>query len=240
MSKITHQIKHKKYLIAALIGFAALEILVVHLMYNVAFSFFSYVCVISSCLFCSVLSDGSRSWLFTQLGLLGTVGADLFLVFLPVQRRAAGMVFFCAVQVFYFLRLYLEDENKTRRRVNLILRSGASVAMLIITPLVLGSRMDTVSILSMFYYAHLICNVLFAFLNFKSSRIFALALLAFILSDTLLGFQYLSDYFLIPRGSFIYYAIFFGKKICYPFYILSQLLIPISMISRKMRKIQTA
>ena len=240
MSKITPKIKHKKYLIAASIGFVALQILFVHLMYNVAFSFFSYVCVISSCLFCSVLSDGSRSWLFTQLGLIGTVGADLFLVFLPVQRRAAGMVFFCAVQVFYFLRLYLEDENKTRRSVNLILRSVASVAMLIITPLVLGSRMDAVSILSMFYYAHLICNVLFAFLNFKSSRIFALALLAFILSDTLLGFQYLSDYFLIPRGSFIYYAIFFGKKICYPFYILSQLLSPISMISRKMRKIQTA
>lgn len=238
MSKIKPQTKHKKYLIAALIGFAALEILVVHLMYNVAFSFFSYICVISSCLFCAVLSDGSRSWLFTQLGLIGTVGADFFLVFLPNQQRTAGMVFFCGVQIFYFIRIYAEDKNQMRKRVNLILRSLASVAMLIITPLVLGSRVDAVSILSMFYYVHLICNVLFAFLNFRSSRIFALALLAFILSDTLLGFQYLSDYFLIPRGSFIYYAIFFGRKICYPFYILSQILMPISMFSRKMKNIQ--
>ena len=240
MSKITPQIKHKKYLIAAILCFAALEILFVYLMYNVAFSFFSYVCVISSCLFCAVLSDGSRSWLFTQLGLIGTVGADLFLVFLPVQQRTAGMVFFCGTQIFYFLRIYSEDENETRKRVNLILRSVASVAMLIITPLVLGSRIDAVSMLSMFYYTNLVCNVLFAFLNFKSSALFALALLAFMLSDTLLGFQYLSDYFLIPRGSFIYYAIFFGKKICYPFYILSQMLIPISMVSRKMKKLSTS
>ena len=70
------------------------------------------------------------------------------------------------------------------------------------------------------------------------SVVIVLALLAFILSDTLLGFQYLSDYFLIPRGSFIYYAIFFGRKICYPFYILSQILMPISMASRRMKKLR--
>lgn len=238
MSKITPLIKHKKYLIAAVIGFAALEMLFVYFMYNVAFSLFSYICVISSCLFCSLLSDGSRSWLYTQLGLLGTVGADFFLVFLPHQQRTAGMVFFCGTQIFYFLRIYSEDKNETRKRVNLILRSAASVAMLIITPLVLGSRVDAVSMLSMFYYANLTCNVLFAFMNFRSSRIFALALLSFILSDTLLGFQFLSDYFLIPRGSFIYYAIFFGKRIFYPFYILSQILMPISIASRKMKTLQ--
>ena len=238
MPKIKPPLKHKKYLIAAVIGFAALEMLFVYFMYNVAFSLFSYICVISSCLFCSLLSDGSRSWLFTQLGLIGTVGADFFLVFLPHQQRTAGMVFFCGTQIFYFMRLYSEDENKTRKRVNLILRSVASVAMLIITPLVLGSRVDAVSMLSMFYYANLACNVLFSFLNFKSSRIFAFALLSFILSDTLLGFQFLSDYFLIPRGSFVYYVILFGKRICYPFYILSQILMPISMASRRMKKLR--
>ena len=239
MPKIIPQIKHKKYLIAAVVGFAALEMLFVYFMYNVAFSLFSYICVISSCLFCAMLADGSRSWLFTQLGLLGTLGADFFLVFLPVQRRAAGMIFFCGVQILYFMRIYLEDENKTRRRLNLILRTVASVSLLIITPIVLGSRMDAVSILSMFYYANLTCNVLFAFLNFRSSCVFAFALLAFILSDTLLGFQYLGDYFLIPRGSFVYYAIYYGKRVCYPFYILSQMLIPISMASRKLKKIQS-
>ena len=239
MPKIIPQIKHKKRLIAAVVGFAALQMLFVYFMYNVAFSLFSYICVISSCLFCAMLSDGSRSWLFTQLGLLGTLGADFFLVFLPVQRRAAGMIFFCGVQIFYFMRIYLEDGNKVRRHVNLILRTVASISLLIITPIVLGSRVDAVSVLSMFYYANLACNVLFAFLNYRSSRIFAIALLAFILSDTLLGFQYLGDYFLIPRGSFVYYAIYYGKRVCYPFYILSQMLMPISMASRKLKRIQS-
>ena len=186
------------------------------------------------------MSDGSRSWRFTQIGLLGTLGADFFLVLLPDQQQAAGMVFFCGVQICYFMRLYSEDENETRKRVNLILRSVASAAMLIITPLVLGSRVDAVSMLSMVYYVNLVCNVLFAFMNFRKTGLFAFALLAFVLSDTLLGFRFLSDYFLIPRGSFIYYAIFFGRKIYYPLYILSQVLMPLSMASRKMKKIQAS
>ena len=205
-------------------------------MYNVKFSLFSYVCIISSCMFCAVVSDGSRSWLFTQLGLLGTVGADFFLVFLPVQRRVPGLIFFCMAQAAYFLRIYFEDQNRTRRKIHLAVRGAASVAALIITPVVLGPRLDAVALISVFYYANLICNVIFAFINFRQSGVFALALLAFILSDTLLGFQSLSSYFLIPRGSFIFYAVQIGKRIFYPLYILSQVTIPLSVAFRNKRK----
>ena len=208
-------------------------------MYNVAFSLFSYICVISSCLFCALLADKSRSWLFTLLGLLGTVGADLFLVFIPVQLRVPGMIFFCGAQLAYFARIYSEDNNPLRKRVHLILRISASVIGLIATPLVLGSRVDAVAVLSIFYYANLICNVLFAFLNFRKSWLFALALLAFILSDTILGFQSLSDYFLIPRGSFIYYAVYFGRRLFYPLYIISQITIPLSVVFGRLNDVQT-
>ena len=200
------------------------------------FSLFSYICVISSCLFCAVVSDGSRSWLFTQLGLVGTVGADFFLVFiLPDQKRVPGLIFFCMAQIAYFLRIYFEDQNRLRRKIHLALRGVASVAALIVTPVVLGSRMDTVALISVFYYANLICNVVFAFVNFRQSGVFAIALLAFILSDTLLGFQSLSSYFLIPRGSFIFYVVQVGKSIFYPLYILSQVLIPVSVASRRLK-----
>jgi hypothetical protein len=231
--KITPLIKHKNHLIVAISAFAALELVLIHFMYNVAFSLFSYACIILSCLFCALLSDGSKSWLFTQLGLIGTVGADFFLVFLPVQIRVPGMIFFCGTQIAYFLRIYHEDENRIRKRVHLILRACASIVGLIVTPLVLGARVDAVAVISIFYYANLLCNVLFALLNFKSSRLFALALLFFILSDTLLGFQALSDYFLIPKGSFIYHAVLIGKRIFYPLYILSQVCIPISVRGRR-------
>ena len=104
MPKITPLIKHKNHLIVAISAFAALELVLIHFMYNVAFSLFSYACIILSCLFCALLSDGSKSWLITQLGLIGTVGADFFLVFLPVQIRVPGLIFFCGTQIAYFLR----------------------------------------------------------------------------------------------------------------------------------------
>ena len=208
-------------------------------MYNVAFSLFSYICIVVSCLFCAILSDGSRSWLFTQLGIIGTLGADFFLVLLPAQQRVPGLIFFCIVQISYFMRIYCEDRNRTRRRVHVFIRAFASVCALIVTPLVLGARVDAVAMLSVFYYANLLCNVLFSMLNFRKSGLFALALLFFVLSDTLLGFQSLSDYFLIPRGSFIYYAVFIGKRIFYPLYILSQICIPISVASERLKKTNT-
>ena len=214
----------------------AFELAIVYCMYNIRFSLFSYICIIISCLFCAFVKDGSRSWLFTQLGLLGTVGADFFLVFLPVQMRGPGMVFFCTTQIAYFLRIWCEDRNPMRKKVHLIVRTVAAIVMLIVTPLVLGSRLDAVAMLSMFYYANLVCNLLFAFMNFKQSRLFALALLAFAISDTLLGFQSLSSYFLIPRGSFIFYAVQIGKRIFYPLYILSQVTIPLSVAFRNKRK----
>lgn len=238
MPKIIPQIKQKKYLIPAILCFVVWELAVVYLMYNVAFSLFSYICILSSCLFCVVVSDGSRSWLFTQLGLLGTVGADFFLVLIPDQRRVPGMIFFCAAQLAYFARIYSEDHHPLRKRVHLILRISAAAIVLAVTPIVLGSRVDAVAMLSMFYYANLLCNVLFSFLNFRQSWLFALALLAFILSDTLLGFQSLSDYFLIPRGSFIYYVLFFGRRFFYPLYVISQISIPISVAVRRLNKIQ--
>ena len=209
-------------------------------MYNVAFSLFSYICIVSSCLFCAVLSDGSESWLFTQLGLLGTVGADFFLVLIPNQLRVPGMVFFCGTQIAYFLRIYSEDQNQERKRVHLILRTVASAGILTVTTLVLGSRLDAVAVLSMFYYANLTCNVLFSLLNFKQSKLFALALLSFILSDTLLGLQCLKDYFLIPRGSIIYYIVFYGKNFFYPLYIIAQIAMPISMASRKLKQLKSS
>ncbi len=236
VSKRNPLLKNKKYLIAATACFVVFELAVVYCMYNISFSLFSYICIITSCLFCALISDGSRSWLFTQIGLIGTVGADFFLVFLPVQQRVPGMLFFCTTQIAYFLRIWSEDRNRIRKTVHLIVRAVASVAILVITPIVLGPRLDAISMISVFYYANLICNLIFAFCNFKQSGLFALALLAFAVSDTIIGFQSLSSYFLIPRGSFIFHAIRFGKNIFYPLYIMSQISISISVAFRRSRR----
>ncbi len=207
-------------------------------MRNVAFSLFSYIIIISSCLFCVLLSDGSKAYRYTQIGLIGTVGADFFLVFLPFQLRVPGMVCFCVTQIAYFLRTYAEDENAVRKKVHLILRISVSVLSFAITLIVLGRRADALSLISVFYYAHLILNVVFSFLLYKKLRILAIALLMFVLSDTLIGFSNLSSYLLIPRGSVIYIILRLGKPFLYPLYIASQIMIPLSLMQRKRQSLQ--
>ncbi|MBQ3489423.1 MAG: hypothetical protein IJA86_02410 [Clostridia bacterium] len=218
--------------------FLILQIIHFFLMRNVAFSLFSYICIITSCLFCILLSDGSKAYLYTQIGLIGTVGADFFLVFLPFQLRVPGMICFCATQLAYFLRTYSEDENPIRKKVHFILRIAVSVLSVAVTGIVLGSRIDALSLISVFYYAHLLLNVIFSFVQFKKLHILAIALFMFIISDTLIGFDNLSSYLLIPRGSIIYIIMRLGKSFLYPLYIASQIMIPLSMVPRKRKALQ--
>lgn len=165
-------------------------------MHNIGgmFSVFSYIYVTMCAVFCSLFKEKASDYLFTQLGLIGTMGADFFLVLLPHQERLPGMIFFSFVQIFYFLRLYTADTNATRRKVNLILRIVLSVAIVAVTLLVLGPGADPVAVISMFYYVNLLLNVVFAFLDFENTGVFALGLLCFIISDTVIGFRNLDIY----------------------------------------------
>ncbi len=165
-------------------------------MHNVSgmFSVFSYIYVTTCTLFCFLFKEKASDYLFTQLGLIGTMGADFFLVLLPNQERLPGMICFSFVQIFYFLRLYTADTNKTRKKVNLILRIVGSVAIVAVTFLVLGFDADPVAVISMFYYVNLLLNVVFAFLDFENTGAFALGLLCFIISDTVIGFRNLDSY----------------------------------------------
>ncbi len=218
--------------------FVILQIIHFTLMRNVAFSLFAYICIITSCLFCILLSDGSQAYLYTQIGLLGTVGADFFLVFLPFQLRVPGMICFNVTQVAYFLRIYSEDENRSRKKAHLILRIAGCAFALAATVFVLGSRTDALSLLSLFYYANLIMNVIFSFAQFKKLGILAIGLLLFVLSDTLIGFDNLSSYLLIPRGSVIHIIMHLGNGLVFPLYIAAQVLIPLSLLPKKRKQLQ--
>lgn len=238
MPKLKSLIKHEKQLTVFVSIFVILQVIFFILMRTVAFSLFSYICIITSCLFCILLSDGSKAYRYTQIGLIGTVGADFFLVFLPFQLRVPGMVCFSVTQIAYFLRTYSEDENKIRKKVHLILRMIVSVLCFSVTLLVLGRRADMLSLISVFYYGHLILNVIFSFMQFKKLRVLAIALFMFLLSDTLIGFDNLSSYLLIPRSSVIYIIMRMGESVLYPLYIASQIMIPLSMIPRKRKNLQ--
>ena len=53
-----------------------------------------YTAVILACIFCVLFAEKSLSFLFTQLALLVTVGADFFLVYLNRTQQLPAMIFF--------------------------------------------------------------------------------------------------------------------------------------------------
>ena len=236
--KIKSLIKHEKQLTVFVSIFVILQIIFYILMKNVSFSLFAYICIITSCLFCVLLFDSSKAYRYTQIGLIATVGADFFLVFLPVQLRIPGMLCFCVTQIAYFLRIYNEDDCAKRKKVHLILRVIISILSLVVTAIVLGNRVDALSLISIFYYGHLILNVLFSFCSGKKIRVLAVALLFFILSDTLIGLGFLRSYFLIPRGSVIFIITQVCDRMIFPLYITSQTLIPLSLLQRKRKALK--
>ena len=62
-----------------------------------------------ACAFCVLSIEKSKVYLFTQLALVATVGADYFLVYIPERHQLYGMLCFAVAQILYFLRIYFED-----------------------------------------------------------------------------------------------------------------------------------
>ena len=195
-----------------------------------------YTAVVFACAFFVLFAEKSLSYVFTQIALLCTVGADYFLVYLPEIKQLPAMIFFSVVQIAYFLRLYIEDENKTRRKINLILRAVLSVVVLIVTALVLGESCDAVALVSMFYYVNLILNVVFGFISFKKNPILAIGLLLFILCDTVVGLASIGPYFNISKDSLIYKMTHPSFDLVWAFYLPSQALLSISLLPKKFKK----
>ena len=194
-----------------------------------------YTTVILVCLFCVSFAEKSLSFLFTQIALFGTVVADFFLVYLDEIQQLPAMIFFSVVQLAYFLRLYYEDINRTRRKAHVIVRAAISVAIILITLAVLGESADAVALVSMFYYANLALNAIFAFISFKKNPIFAIGLLLFILCDTVIGFSLIDEYLPLSEDSFIYKIISPGFDLAWAFYLPSQALIAVSLLPKRLK-----
>ena len=194
-----------------------------------------YTAVVLACLFFILFAEKSLSFLFTMVALVCTVGADYFLVYCAEMQQLPAMLFFSVTQIAYFLRLYFEDNNITRRLIHLICRGVFSAVAIGATLLVLGADTDAVAVVSMFYYANLILNIIFAFIAFKKSWAFAIGLLLFVLCDTVIGLSLINTYLPIAEGSFIYKLIYPGFDLAWAFYLPSQALLSISLLPKRLR-----
>ncbi len=195
-----------------------------------------YTAIALACLFCILFAQTSRSFLFTQLALVFTLIADYFLVYLEEVQKAPAMLCFSVVQIAYFLRLYYENESKSRRTLHLCLRAVLSVAIIAVTLAVLGKNCDGVALVSMFYYVNLILNAFFACMDFKKNPIFAIGLILFILCDTVIGLSQIGLYLPLSEDSVMYRIISPGFDLAWAFYLPSQALLAISLLPRRWEK----
>ena len=138
---------------------------------------YSYLSVIFACLFFGLFLERSRTYLFTQLALICTVGADYFLVWSNPQIKVPAMLFFLAAQILYGARLYCDDACIPRKRWNLWSRAALSAVALTVAVIVLGENTDALSLISVVYYVNLVLNLVFAFAQFSKQYLLAIGFL---------------------------------------------------------------
>ena len=217
--------------LGALVLFVLLEAvlgLLLQITSGVSVTVCSYCSVLLACLFCATFCERSWRYALTQAALLCTVGADWFLVVTDPREQLPAMLFFSAAQLCYAARLIL-PQSPSVRRVHLWIRSLLSAFSCLLTVFVLGDKCDAVALISMFYYANLLLNIVYAFLAGRRERLFAVGLLLFVLCDTLIGISCLDAYFTIPADSFLYQIIHPGFDLAWAFYVPSQTLIAASL-----------
>ncbi|MBQ4065399.1 MAG: hypothetical protein IJD10_04805 [Clostridia bacterium] len=233
--------RNKKLLILSTAFFGAVEALLgmfLQVAEGRAVSLYSYAAVVLACLFCGVFVEWSAGYGLTQTALLFTVFADYYLVLSFPREQLPAMLCFSVTQLAYFGRIYLADDKAGRKRWHLVSRLLLSVAALSVTAVVLGKRTDAVALISMFYYANLILNIVFAFADFRKQPLLALGLLLFLGCDTVVGLSCLEAYFAIPRDSLLYDVIHPGFDLAWAFYVPSQALLAVNLLPDRLRRIQ--
>lgn len=155
-------------------------------------------------------------------GLFCTAMADWFLVVCSPIEQLWGMIFFLGAQTFYAVRLH----GRNPSRVLLGIRGVLTVAAAAVAVLVLREKTDALALVSIAYYANLIMNIVAAFVRFRENRMFALALVLFILCDTVIGLQMAAGVYLpIAEDSLLHQIIFMDFHLSWFFYLPSQVLI---------------
>ena len=192
-----------------------------------------FITVVLACLFCVLFAERSWEYLLTQSALLLTVCADWFLVLPPTPNQLPGMIFFAVAQSVYAARLYLSESSPLRRRLQLVLRTCLSAAAMAVTALVLGKDTDAVALLSLFYYANLIFNMILAWIQSPRQLPLAVGFTLFLLCDTLVGFAFLDSYLTVAEGSLIHRINHPGFDLAWAFYLPSQMLLSLSLFPKR-------
>ena len=232
-------IKNKKFIIPAVSVFLLLELVlsvaIQHSHGNVNTAL-SYSAIVLAFLFSWLSFEHSVDFILTEIALFCTVMADLFLVVLDPMRQLPAMIFFSVTQLAYFTRILLKTKNKPLFITHITVRCVVSLVVVIITAIVLGDNCDAVALISLFYFANLILNVIFSFISFGKAPVLAIGLMLFLFCDFFVGMSMIGGYIAIGDGGLISFLISPGFNAAWLFYVPSQALIAVSVMSKKITK----
>lgn len=231
-------LKNEKTIFGFSFAFIVAELCIsvmVHKIGGRANDFISVGAIALCCLFAVLFFEKSYDYILVQTALFCTVMADFCLLILLPRNQLLAMFFFSITQICYFLRIYRSE--KRLRKPHVILRFSVISVALVMTAVILKDKTDLLSLVSLFYFANLGINVLWAILDFKKSGLFAIGLLLFLLCDVCIGLSVMSEaYIPISEESFIYRVIHPGFNIAWCFYIPAQVLIVLSLAEKRLKK----
>ena len=167
--------------------------------------------------------------LITVFGLMFTVCADYCLLLIYPEPRIVAMSFFNTVQACYFIRILLNSKSRREVSVHIAVRLFAMLSAVILAFAILGGKPDSVSLISMIYFANLATNIAFAFYHHERYLLFAIGLLSFALCDIFVGLGVLvNDYLRLGRDNILWQLTHSRVNFIWLFYVPSQTLISIS------------
>lgn len=179
----------------------------------------SYAAIVA----CFLYALAYRNNKFILGGLACTLGADFFLVVCSPMQQLWGMVFFLGAQTLYAAMLHTSRPCKGFLFARIALTAIAAA----ITAVILKSKTDALAVISLCYYVNLIFNIILAFVQFKTYKLFAIGLIFFLLCDTVIGLQVMAGAYL-PIPEALHRIIFAPFNLAWLFYLPSQVLIALS------------
>jgi hypothetical protein len=199
---------------------------------------FGAVCI--ALVFCALFFERTLEYGLTMAAFLLAVCADGFLALPAAPIQLPGVLLFSAAYLVYALRLYLCEPGRGQRRAHVIARITVPTAALLAAVLVLRERCDALALASVFCYANLALNLLFAALRFRRQAALALGFLLLFISDTVLGLTFITPYIPMSTRSMPYRMVHAGFDLIWAFYLPAQILLAFSLFAKRWHAAQPA
>lgn len=194
---------------------------------------FSFLAVVLACAFCLLLAARTPAYALTQIALALTVFSDSILVYGRTGYTVLAMCAFSLVQLVYGVRILLAVGRY--RGLQLAVRGGISVIAVLAVGVVVGGAADALAYISLFYFANLLVNAVFAWTVGDRPPLLAIGLLLFVLCDIFVGFSMLSEYLPLPDTPLVAFLASPPINMAWVFYLPCQVLLSLSLLPAKWR-----